>query len=133
MTPDRRRPPADARRVAAEKRGRRAERAATWFLRLKGYRLLASRFKTPVGEIDLVMRRGRTIVFVEVKERPDEAAGLDAVTAKARRRIARAADYWLAGHPDAAGFDLRFDIVVASPGRLPRHHISPFDATGAAW
>jgi putative endonuclease len=125
--------PPDPLRVAAEKRGRRAERATLWFLRLKGYRLLASRFKTPVGEIDLVMRRGRTIVFVEVKERASETAGLDAVTGKGRKRIARAADYWLAGHPDAAGFDLRFDIVVAVPGRLPRHHISPFDATGAAW
>jgi putative endonuclease len=131
MTRDR--PSANPLRVAAEKRGRRAEGAALWYLRAKGYRLLARRFRTPVGEIDLVMRRGRTIVFVEVKQRPDEIAGLDAVTMRGRKRIARAAEYWLSGHPDAAGFDLRFDIVVAVPGRLPRHLMAAFDATGAAW
>jgi putative endonuclease len=124
---------ADPLRTAAEKRGRRAELAAAWFLRLQGYRLLARRFKTPVGEIDLVMRRGRTIVFVEVKQRPSEAEALEAVTARGRKRIVRAAEYWLARHPAAAGFDLRYDVVVALPRRLPRHHRGQFDVDGGAW
>jgi putative endonuclease len=124
---------ADPLRIAAEKRGRRAESLAAWFLRAKGYRLLARRFRTPVGEIDLVMRRRRTIVFVEVKQRPDEAAALDAVTPRGRQRIARAAEYWMSGHPAAAGFDLRYDVVVALPGRLPRHHRGQFDGDGAPW
>ena len=124
---------ADPLRSAAERRGRRAETIAAWFLRAKGYRLLARRVKTPVGEIDLIMRRRKTIVFIEVKQRPSEAEALDAVTAKGRRRIARAAQYWLAGHPAAAGLDLRYDVIVALPGRLPRHHVSLFDVDGGAW
>jgi putative endonuclease len=124
---------ADPLRRAAERRGRRAETLAAWFLRLRGYRLLARRFRTPVGEIDLVMRRGRTIVFVEVKQRPSETEALEAVTAKGRRRIARAAQYWLAGHPAAAGLDLRYDVVVARPGCLPRHYLAQFDVDGGAW
>jgi putative endonuclease len=125
--------PAAAARVNAERRGRRAEVLALWLLRAKGYRLIARRFRTPVGEIDLIMRRRRVVAFVEVKHRPGETEGLDAVTAGSRKRIARAADYWLAGHPDAVGLDLRFDIVVARPRRLPRHYPGVFDATGAAW
>jgi putative endonuclease len=127
-----RREPDDNRR-AAEKRGRRSEIVAAAFLMAKGYRLLARRFRTPVGEIDLVMRRGRTIVFVEVKRRSGEAEGLEAVGPKSRRRIARAAEYWLAGKPAAAGLDLRFDIVVALPNRLPRHLMGAFDVEGRPW
>jgi putative endonuclease len=124
---------ADPLRLSAERRGRRAEALAAWFLRAKGYRLLARRFRTPVGEIDLVMRRGRTVVFVEVKQRPNEAEALDAVTARGRQRIARAAEYWMSGHPEAAGLDFRFDVIVALPGRLPRHHRAQFDVAGAPW
>ena len=70
---------ADPRRRKAERRGRRAELIAAWYLRLKLYRVLARRYRTPVGEIDLIVRRGRTIVFVEVKHRPSEAEALEAV------------------------------------------------------
>jgi putative endonuclease len=131
MKTERRR--ADPSRVGAEKRGRRAEAVALWYLRVKGYRLLARRLRTPVGEIDLVMRRGRTVAFIEVKQRRGEIEALEAVTAKTRKRIARAADYWLAGHPDAAGLDLRYDIVAILPARLPRHHRAVFDVAGGAW
>ena len=124
---------ADPRRQRAEGSGRRAEAIAAWFLRLKFYRILARRYRTPVGEIDLVARRGRTIVFVEVKRRPSEAQGLDAVTRNARRRIARAADLWIAAHPAAAGFDQRFDIVITVPRRWPRHVIAVFGRDGATW
>ena len=122
---------ADPRRRDAERRGRRAEAIAAWYLRAKFYRILARRYRTPLGEIDLIARRGRAIVFVEVKSRPTGEAGLEAVTAKSRQRIARAAAVWLAAHPAAAGLDQRFDIIVAAPGRRPRHHAGIFDATGA--
>ncbi len=124
---------ADPRRRRAESRGRRAELVAAWFLRMKLYRILARRYRTPAGEIDLVAKRGRTIAFVEVKQRPSEAAGLDAVTARTRRRISRAAALWVAAHPAAAGCELRFDIVVALPRRLPRHVIGVFGEDGASW
>src|SRR5260221_9525361 len=126
-------PAGDPRRQRAEGRGRRAEAIAAWFLRLKFYRILARRYRTPVGEIDLIARRGRTIVFVEVKQRPSEAEGLDAVTPAASRRIARAADLWMAAHPAAADFDQRFDIVVAIPRRLPRHLTGVFGRDGKGW
>jgi putative endonuclease len=120
------------RRRAAEQRGRRAEALAAWFLRLKGYRLLARRYRTPVGEIDLIVRRGRTIAFVEVKHRPTVEEATEAATPAGRRRVARAAALWLAKNPAAADRDLRFDVIIAAPGRLPRHLSGVFDADGAA-
>jgi putative endonuclease len=123
---------ATAERRAAETRGRRAESLAAWFLRFKGYRVLARRYKTPVGEIDLIVRRGRQIAFVEVKLRDTADDGLLAVGAAGRRRIARAAEMWLAAHPVAVGLDLRFDVVVAAPRRWPRHLAGAFDADGNA-
>ena len=119
-------------RRLAERRGRRAETLAAWFLRAKGYRVLARRTRTPVGEIDLIARRGRLIAFVEVKQRPSLAEGVEAVTPAGRRRIVRAASFWLAAHPAAAGLDLRFDVVICMPGRLPRHIPHAFDADGVA-
>jgi putative endonuclease len=121
------------RRRQAEQRGRRAETLAAWFLRLKGYRVLARRYRTPAGEIDLIVRRGRTVAFIEVKERPDEMTGLEAVTAAARRRIARAAALWVSRHPAAVNLDQRFDVVVACPGRFPRHIPAVFDSDGDLW
>jgi putative endonuclease len=123
----------DPRRQDAERRGRRAERLAAWYLRLKFYRILARRYRTPLGEIDLIARRGRTIAFVEVKYRPSSAEALDAVTAKSRQRIARAAALWLAAHPGAAGLDHRFDVIVAEPRKRPRHLVGLFDSAGASW
>jgi putative endonuclease len=120
-------------RHAAEQRGRRAETIAAWFLRLKGYRLLGRRYRTAVGEIDLIMRQGRQIVFVEVKHRAEEIDALQAVTSKGRQRIVRAAEFWLAQQNADTGLDLRFDVVAIMPGRLPRHYRGLFDATGAPW
>ena len=88
---------------------------------LKGYRLLARRYRTPLGEIDLIVKRGRLVAFVEVKARRTRGAALDAVGAAAERRIVGAADLWLARHPDAAGLDLRYDLVLVTPWRLPAH------------
>ena len=120
-------------RRAAETRGRRAEALAAWALRLKGYRVLARRFRSGAGEIDLIVRRGRTLVFVEVKQRPDEAAAVAAVTPAAARRIARAAELWIGRNPVLAGFDRRFDVVAVVPRRWPRHIRSVFDGEGRSW
>jgi putative endonuclease len=125
-----RRSAADPARLAAYRRGLSAETLAAWLLRAKFYRILARRYRTPSGEIDLIARRGHTIVFVEVKNRSSEAEALEAVGPTSRRRIARAAALWIAAHPDAAGFDCRFDLVVVVPGRTPRHIPSIFDAEG---
>lgn len=102
-------------------RGRRGEHLAAWWLRLKGYRILARDLRTPVGEIDIVARRGRVLALVEVKLRPRAAAALEAVSPRQRRRIARAAGAFLQRHQSLAGLDLRFDTVVIVPGRWPRH------------
>lgn len=101
--------------------GRRAEGIAAWWLRLKGYRVLARGLRLPAGEIDLVARRGRCLAFVEVKRRATEAAALEAVTPRQRQRIVRAAEAWLAQRPDLAGLDLRFDALLLVPGCWPRH------------
>ena len=108
-------------RRAREARGRVAEGIAAWALRLKGYRILAARYRTPLGEIDLVARRGDVVAFVEVKARASVEAGLEAVDAGAWRRIEAAADLYLARHPEFAGLTLRFDLVAVSPRRWPRH------------
>jgi putative endonuclease len=83
--------------------------------------LLARRYKTPLGEIDLIVKRGRLIAFVEVKARPSWREALESVGRISERRIVGAADLWLAKHPDAAGLDLRYDMVAVIPWRLPRH------------
>lgn len=124
---------ATAERRAAERGGRRAEWLAAWYLRAKGYRILARRYRTPAGEIDLIVQRGRAVAFVEVKRRVEVATAFGAVTATSRRRIVRAAALWLQGHPAAAGFDQRFDVVICRPGRVPQHIISAFDAEGRSW
>lgn len=123
----------DPRRRQAERGGRRAELIAAWYLRLKFYRILARRYRTPVGEIDLIARRGRTIAFVEVKLRPSEAEALDAVRPAAARRIVKAAEYWVGAHPAAVHYDRRFDVMIAIPRRPPRHLMAAFDSEGRPW
>ena len=108
-------------RRAAERHGRSAEAIATLYLRLKGYRLIARRFKTPVGEIDLVMRRGGLLAFIEVKSRRRREEAIEAVSPTARRRILRAAEWFLATRPEAAAMTIRCDVVALAPGRLPYH------------
>jgi putative endonuclease len=107
-------------RAAAERWGRKAEARAALWLRLKGYRILATRFKTPMGEIDLIARRGGCIAFVEIKARETLQAGLEAVSPHARQRIARAAEAFLAQR-NLQSADTRFDVIVMRPGHLPHH------------
>jgi len=89
-------------------------------LRLKGYAIVAQRYKTPVGEIDLVALKGRRLAFVEVKRRKTAEDAAWTLPAKQRRRIVRAAQYWLAGRPDFTGHDIAFDVVLTAPLAWPR-------------
>jgi len=107
-------------RVRAYRSGRSAETFAALLLRLQGHRIVARRYETPVGEIDLVAIKGKRLAFVEVKRRKTADDAAFTVTAKQRRRIVRAAQYWLASHPGFAGHDIAFDVVLAAPWRFPR-------------
>ena len=107
-------------RHEAEQGGRRAERLAAWWLRLKGWRILAVRAKTPVGEVDLIARRGRTLAFVEVKARASEAEAGMALDEWRLRRVARAAEA-LSPRYARPGDDVRIDAMFLVPRRLPRH------------
>jgi putative endonuclease len=115
------------RRVAAFRAGLSAEGRAAAFLIVKGYRIVARRFRSPVGEVDIVARRGRVLVFVEVKARKrlDDAA--ESLLPRQQRRIAAAAAYWLSEHPDDAMSDIRFDAILVAPGHLPRHIPAAFE------
>ena len=116
-------------RVAAFRTGLSAESRAAAFLMAKGYRILAKRFRTPHGEIDIVARRRNLLAFIEVKPRAslDEAAY--AVTPRQQQRIIDAAQGWLMAHPEHADFELRFDAMLIAPRRLPRHLLAAFDAS----
>jgi putative endonuclease len=108
-------------RARAYRRGRFAETLAAALYRLKGYRIVGRRYKTPVGEIDLVALKGKRLAFVEVKRRNTAAEAAWTVPAKQRRRIVRAAQYWLSSHPDFTGHDISFDVVLTAPWTWPRH------------
>ncbi|MGI9365100.1 MAG: YraN family protein [Rhizobiaceae bacterium] len=109
-------------RKKAYRKGKRAEMFAALALRLKGYRIAAKRFKTPVGEVDLIARKGKVVVFVEVKARSTVSATLDSVGPSAMKRIEAAGNWWLSQQPDAADLNWRFDIVSVVPGKWPIHH-----------
>ncbi len=113
--------PGRATRQESERRGRRAETSAALFLRLKGYAVLARRYRCPAGEIDLIVRRGRVVAAVEVKARArlDDAAF--SISTHQRGRIARAAEHFLAANPRYSDHIFRFDAMLVAPGRLPRH------------
>jgi len=101
--------------------GRRAEWLAILWLSAKGYRLLERRFGGKGGEIDIVMKRGRTVAFVEVKARGRLEDALTAVTIEKQRLVERRVRQWLARNPWAMGCDLRADAVFLAPWRRPRH------------
>jgi len=107
-------------RKRAERGGRRAESLAAWWLRLKGWTILARRVRTPVGEVDLVARRGRTIAFVEVKARSSAAEAALALDEYRLRRVAAAAEA-LAHRFARSGDDVRIDALFIVPRRFPRH------------
>jgi putative endonuclease len=121
--------PASAARVETFRTGLSAEARAAAVLIAKGYRILARRFRTPHGEIDIVARRRNLLAFVEVKARAslDEAAY--AVTPRQQARIIAAAQVWLMAHPEHAGYDLRFDAMLVTTRCIPRHVLAAFDAS----
>jgi putative endonuclease len=121
--------PASPERVAAFQTGLSAESRAAALLMAKGYRILAKRFRTPHGEIDLVARKRNLIAFVEVKARASLDDAAYAVTPRQQARIVAAASAWLMAHPEHAEFELRFDAMLIAPRRLPRHLLAAFDAS----
>jgi putative endonuclease len=116
-------------RQVAFRLGLSAETRAAALLLAKGYRIVARRWRCPVGEVDLVVRRGRVLVFVEVKARGHVDDAAEAVTPRQQRRIAAAAAAWLASHPHDADRDVRFDVVLVAPWRIPHHIKAAFDAS----
>ena len=108
-------------RQQARRRGIAAETLCVWLLRLKGYRILARDLRTPVGEIDIVARRGRTLVAVEVKRRGRLEDAAEAIGRDQRRRILRALGWFAQRQPDGDRLSLRFDAMLLDGGLLPRH------------
>jgi putative endonuclease len=108
-------------RLRHYRRGHRGEWLAALALMLKGYRILARRYRTRLGEIDLIARRGDLVLIVEVKVRPSLVQAMEALPRLSERRIEAAADLWLARQPDHARLALRFDMVAVVPRRWPVH------------
>lgn len=117
---------ADQKRIRAERLGRWSEYRAALALLLKGYRIVALRYKTKAGEVDIIARRGDLVIFVEVKARKGLRAGVDAIGYAAERRIANAANHWLRGRSDATRLSFRHDIIVVRPWHWPTHFEDAF-------
>ena len=117
-------------RQAAEKRGRGAETLACWYLRLKGWRILARRARVHGGEVDIIARRGRTLAFIEVKARATDEAAAMALDEWRLRRVVVAAER-LAERYMRAGDDIRIDAIYVVTGRWPIHlaHVWQGDST----
>src|SRR5437868_9497991 len=109
-----------ATRTSSRSSGRAAERRAWWFYRLRGYRILETNVWAGGNELDLVVRRGRRLAFVEVKAKGGAGRGdpLEMVTEEKQRRLRRAAEAWLAVHPEAAKLEARFDVIAVRDGRM---------------
>lgn len=108
-------------RLVAYRKGHRGEWLAAAALLLKGYRIVARRYRTRLGEVDLIARRGGLVLFVEVKVRATLIEAMEAIGPLAERRIEAAADLWLSRQPDFARISVRFDMVAVLPGRWPVH------------
>jgi putative endonuclease len=117
----------DPERQAAFRTGISAESRAAALLIAKGFRILARRWKSPVGEIDIVARRRSLLIFVEVKARNNLDEAAESVTPRQRQRIAAAAEAWLATYPDESLRDIRFDAMLVAPGKMPRHIAGAFE------
>ena len=115
-------------RQAAFRRGIVSEGLAANWLRLKGYRILASRFRTKHGEIDLIARRGATVAFVEVKARRTRDAALEAVDRRSQQRIVNAARSWISQNPTDETATYRFDVIAIVPWSRPYHLENAFAA-----
>lgn len=105
----------------AYKKGHRSEWLAALCLRLKGFRIVARRFKTKSGEVDIIARRGNLILMVEVKARNSVEEAMESVTHTTLRRIESAGDLWLAKQQDYASLSIRYDLIACLPRRWPVH------------
>jgi putative endonuclease len=114
-------------RVAAFRTGLSAESRAAALLVAKGFRIVARRWKSPVGEIDIVARRRSLMVFVEVKARNNLDEAAESVTMRQRSRIANAAEAFIATYPDSSVTEMRFDAILVAPGKMPRHIPGAFE------
>jgi len=127
--PERQKREARPEKIAAFGLGISAEsRAAAWLI-AHGYRILARRWKSPLGEIDIIAARRHTLIFVEVKARASLDDAALSVTERQKQRIAAAAEIWLAGNPMPAIRNMRFDAILVAPGKLPRHIQGAFEAS----
>jgi putative endonuclease len=125
--PERQKREARPEKIVAFRLGISAEsRAAAWLI-AHGYRILARRWKSPLGEIDIIAARRHLLIFVEVKARAALDAAAESVTERQKQRIAAAAEIWLAANPQPAIRDLRFDAILVAPGKLPRHVPGAFE------
>lgn len=114
---------------SGDAKGRRAELRAELLLRLKGYRILARRFRSGQGEVDLIAKRGRILAFIEVKFRASAEAAIESIGERQRRRILGAASAFVAQHPRHASMTSRFDIIIVTPALLPRHLLNAWSAS----
>jgi putative endonuclease len=112
---------ASAKRFNAYRRGHRSEWLAAVALMVKGFRIVARRYRTKLGEIDLIARRGDLVLIVEVKARPTLISAMEALARESERRIEGAADLWLSRQPDFGRLSVRFDMVAVLPWRWPVH------------
>ena len=119
-----------ASRQKAYRRGHRGEWLAAAALMLKGYRILARRYRTKLGEIDLIARRGNLVLFVEVKARRTLIEAMEAIAHESERRIEGAADLWLMQQRDYGKLSMRFDMVAVLPWRWPVHVENVFYGRG---
>jgi putative endonuclease len=126
-SPERQKREARPEKIAAFGLGISAEsRAAVWLI-AHGYRILARRWKSPLGEIDIIAARRHTLIFVEVKARATLERAAESVTERQKQRIAAAAEIWLANNPNDTIRDIRFDAILVAPGKLPRHIQAAFE------
>jgi putative endonuclease len=108
-------------RRTSYKTGMFAEALCRWALRLKGYRILAARYQSPLGEIDIVAQKGNILAVIEVKARPTEREAIEAILPRQRQRLQRAALDFLGRHSNFNNHTLRFDVMLVSPRRWPVH------------
>lgn len=92
------------------------------WLRLKGYSILETRLKRPIGEIDIIAKRGSVLAFIEVKQRARIDLAISAVPHRSWQRIARTAEYWAARSPHLCQLDWRYDLVAITPRSFPKHY-----------
>ena len=110
-----------AQRKKSYQRGLWAENVGVLFLRLKGYQIIERRAKTPLGEIDIIAKRGNILIAVEVKARASQEIAAYSITATQKQRIARALVYWCQHHQNYLALDKRFDAMLVAPWAFPHH------------